>query len=199
MADTLDVLTLDEAKRAVSLSESRVGNEDVLEMAVTAVSRVIDDLRGPVVIREVAGEVHVGGWRSIIPRVQPVAAITAITEYSGTTPQTLVVEDFPSTTPFDYRLDEDGIVHRHASGEPARFASNRVVVTYEAGRYPDTESVDAQFKKAASEVLFGNWQKFAAAWARGGDPFADPVFFDEVTNALNRWVPLSDREPRIAG
>lgn len=200
MADLLDLLDLDEAKRAVNLSESRVGQEQNLELAVTAVSRVVDDLRGPVVARTITGEVHDGGTAYLILRKQPVYAVTSVVEYNSTTPTTLAAEVFPGTTSsYDYWLDHRGVLHRRSGGAYSTFAGTRVVVTYQAGRYATTAAVDEQWKKAASEILAGNWSKFAAVWARGGDPFADPAFFDEVTNTLNRWVPLSDRVPLVNG
>lgn len=202
-SDELDILDFDEAKQAVNMSTARAGSDDAttpLELAITAISRVIDDLRGPVVARDVEGEIHDGGGWFIVPEKQPVLSITTVTEYNGTVPTVLAAEHFPTTTSsYGYWLKSNGALYRRSGGAYSIFGGTLVIIDYRAGRFESTETVDQQYKKCAAEILQGNWSKFSAVWARGGDPFADPTFFDEVRNTLNRWLPLSDREPSISG
>lgn len=179
--DALDILTFGEAKDA--LQQDRAGstvNDDQLRQWVTGVSRRIDELCGPVVVRTITDELHDGGTSCIEPRKTPVSSITSLVEYDGTAATTLTAETNSSKPATGYLLDEDGghycIVWRRGSGSDSTFAPGRrnVVLTYEAGRYDDTEAVDARFKMAAGAALRRLWHREAGAWARGGDPFGAP-------------------------
>lgn len=188
MADDLDVLTFEEAKAAVHLSPSRAGEEYVvngLEQAVTAISRLLDDLCGPIVIREVT-ETVTPIADTILLTHWPVDAITSVTEYVSGTGTVLTAET--TTTEGDYLLDERiGKLTRQSSWSTVKWLG-RTTVVYDAGRYESTGTVDEKFKRAATEILQGNWSKYAAVWSRGGDPVADPLFFDEVTQVVNRLL-----------
>ena len=198
MANDIDIVTLEEAKQAIGSSLSRSGDVDErLERWITAVSQRIDDLYGAVVQRTVTDEVHyaAGGLDSIVPRYQPVVSISALTEYVNGTGTVLTAEDFDTVG--TYRLIQDADSHRiyRRSGWLGFPYQGVVKLTYVAGRYSSTETVDAKYKVAAEGVLIGMWAKYASAWARGGDPLAEPVFFDEVDAVLTRW--LGTRTPVI--
>lgn len=184
-----DLLTLEESLSAISMTGSGAKQGQMVALFTSAISEWVDSEVGPVVVRTIENETHDGWNSSIIPKVQPVYALTSVTEYWSTTPQTLVPENFPSTTAYDYYLDSSGILHRRSSGGAVAFAQ-RVVITYQAGRYASTEAVGAKYKMAAAAVLAGAWTKYASAWSRGGDMFAGQDiagvgFFDEFRPALS--------------
>lgn len=187
MADLLDLLTLQEAYRAISdpASEDAVagggagGHDDRMALWITAVSRRIDEVTGPVVIRTVTSELHDGGRHRVYLNQTPVSSVTTVVEYDNTTSTTLTAET-NTTKPADAYLVEGerhGVaIRRRSSNADDTFPAGRdnVEVTYEAGRYADTASVDALFKEAASAVL-RRWQKReGGAWSTGSDPFARP-------------------------
>lgn len=193
---TTDILTLEEAKRALNLSLDRVGQEEEVEAWISAISQRIDDLYGAVVYRTVTDEVHYDAYGdSIVPRVQPVVSISAVTEYRSGTGTVLTAEDFDTVG--TYRLIQDADSHRiyRRSGWLGYPYQGTVKLTYVAGRYATTATVEAKWKQAAKGVLVGMWAKYAGAWARGGDTFAEPVFFDEIDAVLTRW--LGTRTPVI--
>lgn len=196
MADTLDILTLTEAKTALNLTTATHDTE--LAQWVTAISRRIDDLCGPVVVRAVT-ETHQGGRHFVVPYQQPVSSMTTVTEYNATSPTVLAAEVFPGTiTTNDYAV-VDGIVYRRMSGYDSVFAG-RVIITYQAGRYATTAAADAKFKLAAASILRRLWAREAGAWARGGDPFANEDtgvgFFKVVDPMINEFLG-SELKPRV--
>ena len=148
MADPLDVLTLDEGRSAVRA----VGtiHDAELEEIITSVSRQLDDMCGPVVIRTVTDEVHRDINGAIIPRLHPVASVTSVSEWSSGV-ATILTEETPAVAG-DY-LIASGMVTRRSSWYDSRWASPYVTITYEAGRYADTETVDARFKNAAKILV----------------------------------------------
>ena len=161
MADTLDLLTLDEAKRAINLPLADTTHDTELAGYITAVSRRIDAMCGPVVIRDVDDEVHDGGLGMVFPRFTPVATITSVVEHASTTATTLTAETNATKTANDYTVALDGyVVYRRASGSDSTFPEGRsnVVISYTAGRYADTASVDPLFKQAASVFLAHLWR-----------------------------------------
>lgn len=187
MADPLDLLTLEEGYRAVSdpvntdaVAAGGGGTHDTrLALWITAVSRRVDDICGPVVIRTVTNELHDGGRNTIVLDKGPVSSVTSVTEYDGTTATTLTAET-NATKPTDaYLVEREGRVvflRRRSSDADKDFEDgrNNIEVTYEAGRYADTASVDAKFKEAASAVLRRIQKREGGAWAQGADPFARP-------------------------
>lgn len=189
MADTLDLLTLAEGYTAINDSASALAGtgpyDTRLAQMITAVSRRVDDKCGPVVQRTISGEEHPRRQgrdlgNAIYLRYRPVASVTTITEYVGTSPQVLTAENFPTVTGNDYRLVNNGlsgVVERRNSGYPWAFAAGsqygRVIVTYVAGRYASTAAVDAKFKEAAAAILLRLWKRGGGPWAGGSDPFTD--------------------------
>lgn len=177
--DTLDLLTLDEGRTALN---DKTGQADATRLAqlITAISRRIDDICGPVVMRDITEEATVNGSQAIL-RVYPVDSITSLTEYAGTTAQALSAENFPaSTTAYDYALlngGASGLVERRSGGLPVAFGgtvgTGRVLATYIAGRYPTTAAVDPKFKEAAAAILRRVWAREAGRWTIGADPYGD--------------------------
>lgn len=163
MADT-DILTQQEA--ADALREDGVDDLDQLAQYVTAVSGLIDQRCGPVVQRTITAEEHYrSGMTTVVLRHRPVSAVVSVTEYDQTTETALAAMTVTSWPADGYRLDGydphvglyDGILHRSASGRPAVFRGP-VQVTYTAGRYASTTSVDARFKRAAAITLENLWR-----------------------------------------
>lgn len=182
MADVLDLLTLTEGKRAINLPESSTQHDAELAQFITAVSRRIDDLCGPVVARTVTEELHDGGSSLLFLRNFPVLSVTSVTEYASGTPTVLTAESVSVSGGYALR---DGVLARR-SGWSSMSWGSQVVVTYEAGRYENTAAVDAKFKLAAGSILRRLWAREASAWSRGGDPFAGEgaqAFFDAWTAA----------------
>jgi hypothetical protein len=159
VADTLDLLTLDEAKLALNITNT--GQDAELASYITAVSRRIDALTGPVVIRTVTDELHNGGGSAIWPRYTPVASITSVGEYAGTTLTTLTAETNATKTGKNFLYDATlGVIYRRSGGSDSLFPAGRgnLLVTYQAGRYADTASVDPRFKQAAAIFLSHLWR-----------------------------------------
>lgn len=161
MADTLDLLTLDEAKRALNVPLADTTQDTEIASYVTAVSRRIDAMCGPVVVRTVTGELHSGGAGMLFPNMAPVATITSLVEYADTTATTLAAETNAAKTADNYLVGADGyVIYRRASGGDSSFPVGRsnVVLTYTAGRYSATATVDPRFKQAAAIFLSHLWR-----------------------------------------
>lgn len=176
MADALDVLTLEEAKTALNLKLDTYTHDAEVAMWVTAVSRRLDDICGPIVTRTVTEEIHSGGGSALWLYKTPVASITTLTEYSSTTGTVLTAETNTTKPDAGYLLDpEAGRVYRRAGGGASTFTAGdrNIVVTYVAGRFAGTASVDPKFKAAAGAVLRRLWSREQGAWARGADPFLE--------------------------
>lgn len=182
--DTLALLTRQEAYEAINdpasaIEQSSTRDVEIVDMWVPAVSRRIDDLCGPVVARTITEELHDGGVRKIWLHHTPIYAVTSVTEYDDTAAVTLTAETNAAKPSDAYLADGPGRYDRYllrrSDNADAMFESGRrnVVVTYEAGRFADTASVDAKFKLAAASILRRLWSREAGAWARGGDPFAE--------------------------
>lgn len=177
MADLLDILDEAEAKRAAfGTDAAAAAHTEQVARAITAVSRRIDALVGPVVQRTVT-EYHNGGSGSIYPYKTPVVSVTTVTEWNGST-QTALTADTWGTAGAANGYATDGAGHvfrilRQTSGYGSTFlAGDRSVrLVYEAGRFATTADVDPLFKEAAAEVLRRLWNREAGAWARGADPF----------------------------
>lgn len=138
MADILDIVDLASVQDGIGVPESKLG---LLASYVTTVSRHIDDLCGPVVVRTVTAETHHGGACNVVLKKRPVSSITAVTE-SG-------------VAVTDYHLDaEAGILERMGAASTYTgyyWLTGRwnVSVTYVAGRYATTSVVDTLFRQAA--------------------------------------------------
>lgn len=165
MADTLDVLTLAEAKAAVRIASTDSRYDTDLAGVITAVSRMLDRRYGPVVQRTITDEVHDGYRDRIVLRQAPITSVTSITEYSGTTGSALTVTT-PGVQPANgYQLARwhtstaaySGRILRTAGGYQRTF-NGPVVVTYVAGRYSATATVDALWKDAAKVMVKNRWR-----------------------------------------
>ena len=170
MADTLDILTLPEAKTAVNIDALNVDHDDEIAQHVTAISRIIDDECGPVVQRTITAELHDAGGARIYLRYAPVASVTTLREAAGSTITTLSSVAFGGTGD-GYSL-KDGVLSRRVGGRVASWSyGDTVEVTYVAGRYASTAAVDAKFKSAASAILRRLWKREAGAWAQSPEWF----------------------------
>ena len=209
--DALALLSREEAYEAINdtASAQSVASPDrdpeFVGVWVPAISRRVDELCGPVVVRTVTDERHDGGVYAIQLSKSPVLTVTTLVEYASGVVTTLTAEQ-DATLPDDgYLLETLGsttFVYRRSSGSDRLFAYGRqnVKVTYEAGRAADTDAVDAKFKLAAGAILRRLWSREAGAWARGGDPFTEagvgPGFFKAIDPMVREF--LSD-EMRVAG
>lgn len=171
MADTLDVLSLAEAKGAINMLASNNDHNSEIERQVTAVSRVIDDAVGPVVHRTVTAELHDTG-REVRLRQAPVVSVSSVRVASGGAITTLSSVAFGAATD-GYRADLDrGRLYRQWGGVDGDWdTASRIEVTYVAGRYATTAAVDALFKEAASAVLRRLWKREAGTWMQAAEFF----------------------------
>lgn len=168
MADTLDVLTLAEGKAAVKVGSGDSSHDTDLAALITAVSRRLDQCAGPVVVRTITDELHDGNVDSIWLRSYPVTSITTVTEYDGTTATVLTQETVGTQPASGYLPDRydpapslyNGRLIRRAGGADWCFPYGRlnVKVTYVAGRYSATATVDSRFKIAAEIMLQNLWR-----------------------------------------
>jgi hypothetical protein len=177
MTDTLDVLTLAQARAATGIESTDTSFDTDLQQYVTSVSRKMDGLIGPVVQRTITGELLDGGSNYVIPAYRPVASFTTVTEYQGTTAVTLTAET-PGVAPanaylWDARL---GRLRRRESGTDACWYLQRstVSLTYVAGWYANTAAVDPQVVTAAQIILAHLWR---AEKGSGNATFGDDVVF----------------------
>lgn len=158
----LDVISLAEAKLALNIPGANVTQDGELSSYISAISLRLDRLVGPIVRRTITDEVHDGGQYLLTTRYYPVDSIVSIVERQGTTAVTLAAENFAAPTANDYLLDlTTGIIRRCSGGSDYRFYAGRanVLVTYVAGRFADTASVDPRFKQAAAIMLTHLWRK----------------------------------------
>lgn len=180
MADTLDVLTLAEAKEAINNTSLDATLVAKLERFVTGVSRKIDEICGPVVVRAVT-ERHSGGCHEIKLRETPVSSVTTVVEWdTGGTSTSLSAED-DDTKPSDGFLlvnhhKHDARILRRSGGGTTLFTAgvDNIVVTMQAGRYATTAAVDPLFKLQAQDILAFQWQQSSPVWA------TSPGGFDEI-------------------
>lgn len=172
MAD-IDLLTFAEAKEELGIGPTDTSKDTILGRKITAVSERLDDACGPIVKRTVAGEVLVGGTVDAWVARWPVYSWTSVTEYSGTVAQILDPEDYDTQPAYGYVAERGGTPTSIYSGRLTRRAAGgtlafpvgpeAVRVTYEAGRYADTDSVGALFKEAAAVMLQNAWRPQEAA------------------------------------
>lgn len=169
MSDTLDVLSLAEAKTAINLPAANTDHDTELAQHITAVSRVLDKSCGPVVQRTVTAEIHDARW-GVWLRQAPVASITLVRTASGGTIETLTAVGFGATTD-GYSIDPaiSGRLLRAYGGSESSWGSGQVEVTYVAGRYANTAAVDARFKTCAGSVLRRLWKRESGTWAQSSD------------------------------
>lgn len=161
MSDTLDVLAIGEARAAVGLSGADISQDGRLTPLITAVSRRLDILIGPIVERTITNEAHDGGQSYIDLGSSPITSVTSITEYAGTTGTALSLSSNTNQPASGYLLKMNtfgfykGRIYRRNGNTDGWFPQGvgNVLVTYIAGRYADTASVDARYKQAAAFTL----------------------------------------------
>lgn len=164
MADTLDVLSLDEGKRALNIPLADTTFDTEVASYITAVSQRLDDLCGPIVQRTVTGEVHDGGFAYILPTHSPVASVSSVAQYLSGTATTLTAETNAASTSNDYLLvgagTHESVIRRRSSWSDTEFVAGRgnVVITYVAGRFANTAAVSAKFKQGAAKMLSVMWK-----------------------------------------
>lgn len=166
MADPLDVLTLPEAKSAVKLLQST--QDDVkLTAKVTAVSRRLDILVGPVVRRSVVDELDADGDMAVFLSKYPITSVQSVVEYTGAGVALALTQETTSVKPEDgfrlKRYSADSTLYgseleRRTAGGAFVFPVGDVVVTYTAGRFDTTATVDEWFKEAARLMLKNLWR-----------------------------------------
>ena len=199
MADTLDVISLTEAKTALGVTATTW--DTPLAQAITAVSRQVDQLCGPVVNRTVTAETHDGGDWTIQLRRRPVYSITSVTEYDGTTATTLTAESNTVKPSDAYLHDGDtgtlvsGLIRRRSNDSDDVFEVGRrnIAVTYVAGRAANTAGVDAKFKQAAVMMLRNIWtsemasgtETFNAFTVQEINPLLGPGMLNKVAAILS--------------
>jgi hypothetical protein len=157
MADLLDVVTADECAAAL---DSLDVDDGQLPRYVTAVSRRIDGLCGPVVVRDVTDERHDGGRPTIALREIPVFAITSVTEYRSGTGVTVIADIDDVLATDGYVFDGlSGLLRRTVSGCARAWTPGyqNVKVTYTPGRYATTADVDERFRQAAVMMVRHLW------------------------------------------
>lgn len=173
MADTLDVLTLTEAKAELGIGAADTSKDTTLARKITAVSRRLDQTCGPIVRRTITGEVLEGGAAAVWVAFAPVYSWTSVTEYDSTVAQVLDPEDYDTQPTYSYVAERgrtptsaySGRLWRRSAGASLRFPTGpeAVRVTYTAGRFADTASVDPLFKEAAAVMLKNAWRTQEAA------------------------------------
>ncbi len=196
----LDIISLAEAKRAVNIAAANTDHDTEMASYVTAVSLAMDELFGPIVQREVV-EYHNGGGKVFL-RGYPAASVVSVVERNGTMATTLTAEVFSAPTGNDYQIDlKTGVLRRRSGGGPARFApgSQNIVVTYVAGRFSATNTVNARFKQGAAIMLAHLWRPEQGLTA---GPFATeggqmPLTF-AVPNAVAQLLASEKRGPVCA-
>ena len=185
-ADPLDIRSPADALVAINRTGTAPSG---LEQMVTAVSRAIDMLVGPVVVRTVTAEVHAGGCPSVWLRRRPVSSVTTVREITGPgSISTLSAVAWGAATDGYYPVASNRVGSPTLlSGELRRvqggyddnwglvsgetWLDRAVEVTYVAGRYATTSVVDRRFAEACAAVLRRLWKRESGAWAQS------PQFF----------------------
>lgn len=197
MADTLDIITLNEGKGAINLPTSNTSYDTELALFITGISRRIDALIGPVVNRTITDEKHNGGGYCVGLRKHPVSSVTTVEEYDRAGNLTTLTAEDEDTKPADgylllnvstHRAD----IYRRAAGSPVPFTLGElnVLVTYVAGRAANTAAVDALYKLGAANILRRVWQREAGGWARTddfGDAAVETGFFRAIDPMIREW------------
>ncbi|MEV5538480.1 hypothetical protein AB0L13_16615 [Saccharopolyspora shandongensis] len=193
----LDVISLDEAKQAVNVTGT-TEHDTELALWITAVSQRLDELVGPVVVRTITGEAHDGGRCLVMLAHYPVTSITSVSEYDSGTQVPLTAETLTTRPAAGYLADRyepnpallSRFVRRRSNGADAEFAAGRgnVVVSYSAGRFADTASVDPRFKAAANLMLINLWRSQQSSVGSVGE------FDTPMSNFPTFAVPRAVRE-----
>lgn len=169
IGDPLDLVTLLEAKLAVSITDLTDTQFDLqLATYITAVSRYLDELCGAIVTRTVTDEIHTNPDRTIYLRQAPtsrtgVTSVVSVTEYVAGVAAVLTEETLTASGSSSFLVDPtQGSLIRRSSFNDYSWGggstSTRVAVTYTTGRYASTAAVDAKFKLSALEMLQNLWR-----------------------------------------
>lgn len=155
---TLDVLTPEEGRRAVGLGALDSSKDDLLALAITAMSERLDEGCGPVVVRSVTSETVTAYGTRIELSQGPLTAVSSITE-NGTA---LTASDWYAEP---YRPDPQllsGVIVRRIADRPTGWACGlgQIQVGYLAGRFASTTQVSAKYKQAAQIMLKNWWRTF---------------------------------------
>lgn len=134
-----DIVDVETAADYVGLEAGDDAGRLRLANLISAVSESIDSLVGPVVNRTVTAEKLNGGGHVVRPKYLPLASVTSVVEYQGTTAVTLTAETNGSQPADAYLFEAERIIRR-SGGVDWLFAEGRqnIVVTYVAGRGAST-------------------------------------------------------------
>lgn len=155
-----DLLTLSEAKQGLAQDELFADKDTLLAGYIGAISKRLDEVCGPIVQRTITDELYDGG-SYIWLKSKPVASISSVIEYDGTTATTLTRQTNTVEPSEGYILHPTrGKLTRTISGLPTNFCSGlqNIKITYVAGRYTTTATVDPLFKIAAQAFLSHVWK-----------------------------------------
>lgn len=166
MADTLDLITLAEGKSAVNIASADTTQDTELAAYITAISRRIDSLCGPVVRRLHAEEDHLTYGNTYIDvRNVPIHSVEGVVEYDTDGAHTHLAEETITSKPASAWLVDPSTkvlfrILRRSQGLPYNFPYGGIVrVEYYSGRYTSTANVDAVFKQAAAIMLAHLWRR----------------------------------------
>lgn len=160
-----DLLTNDEARVVLGRGLTDSTKSSLLEVAIAAVTQLIEGQIGPVVYGTVTAEAYDGGGNVLYLKSRPVAQVIQVVEYDNVTAGTLTAESNTSKPSTSYLVNlANGRLTRRNANADARFAVGRgnIVVTYVAGRCQAT-LIPEQYKLAAAETLKSGWRAFEAA------------------------------------
>ncbi len=158
MSDTLDVLTLQEARVICGKGSLDTVQDDTIVALVTTASRTLDMCVGPVVKRSVTSETVQPHGSYLELSMGPVTAVSTVTE-NGTT---LTSSEWYAEP---YRPNPtllSGVVVRRAGDYPTSWVCGLglVKVGYLAGRFASTTTVEARYKQAAALILKNLWRTY---------------------------------------
>lgn len=195
----LDVITEDEAKAGLNIPLSDTSQDTELAQVITAASRWLDDLVGPVVTRAVT-ETHQKPSNPIYLRQPPALGVTSVTEYSSGTGTVLTAEAVSTAGGYLWNTN-DHTVSRRSSFTDTDWTGQAVVIVYTAGRYTSTANVDPRFKDACVTILQYLWQQRGTSPQRAYDPETAQAYGGSTWSAkgvntqvrqmlVDEWVPL---------
>jgi hypothetical protein len=148
VAQTEDILTLAEGRSALRQGASTANDTDIT-LLITACSISIDRGIGPVVRRTITADTFDGEGTFLQLRSWPVVSVTT------------VVEDGTTLTSDQYLVDyEKGQLYRRDGDYdyPWEIGRDNVEVTYVAGRFASTSTVDAWYKQGCRLLLRHQWR-----------------------------------------
>jgi hypothetical protein len=180
---TLDVVSYERARQALSIGPADSSRRDLFEAAITAVSQRMDEVCGPIVQRTITEIVEVDRPMTTIRlSTGPVSSITSVTAYVTGTGAALTAETLVAAggylPEFEDRIRPDGtsqllsgvIRRRLAYGDSWWDWPSRVQVVYVAGRYANTAAAaDSRFEQAALIALRSLWRTYQSQVAAAAD------------------------------